>query len=465
MQDSCAFRDLFPVGGAPRATKPALTTGGQLTASTAEFAAPFERMRADARANSEPPAHAIPFTLIAVATAYVLLFLPLGRLDYSEVSAAALLGAALIGLAVCWPIFPRLAAIGIPVGYIGLAALLRDAAGGGSSGFGGLFLLPVLWLAVTAGRRELTVILTAMGVAQLVPLALVGAPAYPDSGWRGALVLTTVAAVTGLMVQRLVDETRQRNVLLQEQTDWLRRASAQLADQNELLLELDRLKDEFVATASHELRTPLTSISGYLEMSLDPAEGPLPPTQEAHLRIVQRNVDRLTVLVDQLLFLARADSHALELDRQPVDLGEVLNEAAETARPAASAKDIALVVEVESSPRAVADRRQLLRIVDNLVTNAVKFTPDGGTVRLAAREEGAAAVLEVSDTGPGIPPAEQPELFGRFFRGANAVDEAIAGSGLGLAISQVIAEAHGTTIRVDSAPGTGSTFSLALPRR
>lgn len=435
-----------------------------MTASTVELAARFARVRSDARATSQPPAHAVPFTLIAVATAYVLLFLPLGRLDYSEVSAAALLGAALLCLALCWPIVPRLATLGIPVGYIALAALLRDAAGGGSSGFGGLFLLPVLWLAVTAGRRELAVILAAMGVAQLVPLALVGAPAYPDSGWRGTLVLTTVAAVTGLMVQRLVDETRQRNVLLEEQTEWLTRASAQLADQNELLLELDRLKDEFVATASHELRTPLTSISGYLEMSLDPAEGPLSPTREAHLKIVRRNVDRLTALVDQLLFLARADSHALELDRQPVDLGDLLNEAAETARPAASAKGIALVVEAEPSQQAVADRRQLLRIVDNLVTNAVKFTPDGGTVRLAVRGDGAQAVLEVSDTGAGIPPGEQPELFGRFFRGANAVAEAIPGSGLGLAISQVIAEAHGTTIRVESPPGAGSTFSLTLPR-
>jgi signal transduction histidine kinase len=266
------------------------------------------------------------------------------------------------------------------------------------------------------------------------------------------------------MVERLVAETRQRNVLLEEQTEWLTRASAQLADQNELLLELDRLKDEFVATASHELRTPLTSISGYLEMSLDPVEGPLSPTREAHLKIVQRNVDRLTALVDQLLFLARADSHALELDRQPVDLGDVLIEAAETARPATSAKNIALVVEAEPSQQAVADRRQLLRIVDNLVTNAVKFTPDGGTVRLTVRRDGATAVLEVSDTGSGVPPAEQPELFGRFYRGANAVEEAIPGSGLGLAISQVIAEAHGTTIRVESTPGAGSTFSLALPR-
>jgi signal transduction histidine kinase len=302
-----------------------------------------------------------------------------------------------------------------------------------------------------------------MGAAQAIPLALIGAPAYPGSGWRGALVITTVATVTGLMVQRLIADTRRRSILLQEQTDSLTRVSAQLTAQNERLLELDRLKDEFVATASHELRTPLTSLSGYLEMSLDPAEGPLSPARERHLRIVQRNADRLTVLVEQLLFLARADSHPLELDRQPVDLGAILEEAVENARPAAGAKNISLLVAADPSLGVLGDRPQLLRVVDNLVANAVKFTADGGSVRLAARQEGDDAVLEVTDTGLGIPAAEQPDLFNRFFRGTNAIEKAVPGSGLGLAISQVIAEAHGTTIELESTPGVGSTFRLALP--
>jgi signal transduction histidine kinase len=379
----------------------------------------------------------------------VLLFLPADGLDYRFAGAAGILGAALLGLALCWPIAPRIASLGVPLGYLILAATLREAAGGATSGFGGLFLLPVLWLAVTAGRRQLALILAAMAAAQLLPIVLVGAPEYPKSGLRGALVLTTVAAVTGLMVQRLSADGRRR--------------TAQLADQNERLLELDRLKDEFVATASHELRTPLTSLSGYLEMSLDPAEGPLSPTREGHLRIVQRNADRLTVLVDQLLFLARADSHPLDLDRQPVDLEGILDEAAETARPAAHAKDISLLVEADAPPDVLADRPQILRVVDNLVANAVKFTPDGGTVRLAARREATTAIIEVTDTGLGIPPAEQRDLFNRFYRGTNAVEKAIPGSGLGLAISRVIAEAHDGTIQLESTPGAGSTFRLALP--
>jgi signal transduction histidine kinase len=414
-----------------------------LTASafTAEFAARFVRGNVDTRAKAEPPTQLLPFTAIAVATAYALLFVPPSHLDFREVSAAGLLACALLGLALAAPSVPRIAAIAIPVGYIVLVALLREAAGGSSSGFGGLLLLPVLWLAVTAGRRELAVILFAMAVAQLLPLGLVGPPKYPASGFRGAFVLTTVAAVTGLMVQRLVTETRK---------------------QNQRLLELDHLKDEFVATASHELRTPLTSLSGYLEMSLDPAEGTLSATRENHLRIAQRNADRLTVLVDQLLFLARADSHPLELRVEFVDVAELLTEAAENVGPAASAKNIKL--EVGTEPRhAVADRPQLIRVVDNLVTNAVKFTPDGGTVRLSVRGEGDAAILTVTDTGAGIPTSDLPDLFNRFFRGRNAVEDAVPGSGLGLAISQVIAEAHGSTIEVESTPGTGSTFRLALP--
>jgi signal transduction histidine kinase len=420
-----------------------------VTASTADLLTRFSRTPAKGKAKGQPPEHAVTFTLIAVVTAYTLVFLPAGQLDYSLVSAAGAFSAVLLGMTLLWPSHPRFASLAIPLGYLGLVVLLREAAGGATSGFGGLFLLPVLWLAVTAGRRELAVILAAMAAAQLVPLALVGAPDYPASGWRGSLVLTTVAAITGLMVQRLVADARRR--------------TAQLAEQNERLLELDRLKDEFVATASHELRTPLTSLKGYLEMSLDPAEGPLTPTREEHLRIVERNADRLTSLVDQLLFLARADSHPLELDPKPVDVAEIMNEAAETARPAACAKDIVLFVGEEQPLQALADRPQLVRVVDNLVTNAIKFTPDGGTVRLAARSEGSSAVLEVADTGAGIPAAEQPDLFKRFFRGANAIRTAVPGSGLGLAISQVIAEAHGGSIEVESAPGTGSTFRLALP--
>jgi len=255
----------------------ASTPGGLLTASTAEFVARFGRTRSDARAKSRPPEHAVPFTLIAVVTAYGLLFLPTGtRLDYTVVSAAAALSAALLGLILFWPVVPRLATLGIPLGYIALAALLREAAGGSTSGFGGLFLLPVLWLALTAGTRELAAILVAMGAAQAIPLAFIGAPAYPASGWRGAFVLTTVATVTGLMVQRLSQQSRRRNALLQEQADSLTRASAQLAAQNERLLELDgsRTSSSRPRRTSCGLRSPRSAATSRCLSILPKAPSP-----------------------------------------------------------------------------------------------------------------------------------------------------------------------------------------------
>jgi len=146
-------------------------------------------------------------------------------------------------------------------------------------------------------------------------------------------ILRRVTAAVEVRNQRLVTQAAKLErslALAHEARTEAEAARRALSDQNKRLRELDRLKDEFVATASHELRTPLTSISGYLEMSLDPAEGGLSPATESHLRIVQRNADRLSVLVEQLLFLARADSHPLEIERQQVDLGEMLTEAAET---------------------------------------------------------------------------------------------------------------------------------------
>jgi signal transduction histidine kinase len=410
------------------------------------------------------PANGVGFVVVAIATAFALLLVPSGRLDRTEVALAAGVAAATLGLALLWRWIPAVSRIGVPLCFLAVAALLRDAAGGATSGFGGLFLLPVLWLALTAGRRELGIILAAMLSAQLTPILLDGGSRYPQSTWRGAVILTSVAALMGLMVQRLVGAARSREALLQAQAETLSRTSAQLAEQNDRLLELDRLKDDFIAVVSHELRTPLTSIAGYLDMALDPEEEPLPPAVEGYLRVVRRNVDRLIGLVGQLLFLTRADSHPLELDLRPLDLREVLHEAFETARPTAQAKGIDLaVVAAEGLPPVLADRAELLRLLDNLASNAVRYTPSGGRVELRARREGERAVVEVADTGIGIAAHELPKIFKRFFRASSAVTNGIPGTGLGLAISQVVAEAHGTTITVESSLGNGSTFSARLP--
>jgi signal transduction histidine kinase len=401
------------------------------------------------------------FTLIAIAFAFAILLLPASRHDYREVSAAAVLAAGLLAVTLGWSRYPRVAVLAISIGYIVLAALLRDSAGGSASGFGGLFLLPVLWVAINGGRRELGAVLLAMFLAQYIPVVAIGAPDYPSSGLRAVLVLTSIAALTGLMVQHLVDEARGRAELLEEQAGSLERASARLAEQNERLVELDRQKDEFIAVLSHELRTPLTSISGYLNMALD-HDAAIPETERGYLTIVQRNVGRLMALVGQLLFLARAEAHPFELEPEPVDLTLVLQEAGQTARPAAERRNIALQVEASTPPLVLADRALLLQLVDNLVSNAVKFTPAGGKIGLTASRIPGRVVVSVTDTGVGIAADELPALFDRFSRATSATENAVPGVGLGLAICRVIAEAHDTEIEVESRPGRGSTFRFAL---
>jgi signal transduction histidine kinase len=232
---------------------------------------------------------------------------------------------------------------------------------------------------------------------------------------------------------------------------------------NEELRELDGLKDEFVALVSHELRTPLTSIRGYLELVLDGEPGSLDEEQARFLRVVERNAIRLQGLVGDLLFIAQVEAGRLALDHAPVDVAELAAEAVEAARPAADEKGLELVVETPDAAPVAGDRGRLSQLLDNLVSNAVKFTPAGGRVTVAAAGDGDRLVLTVSDTGIGIPTIEQPQLFQRFFRASSATSEAIPGTGLGLTIAKAIAEAHGGRIRCESAEGEGTTFTVELP--
>ena len=239
----------------------------------------------------------------------------------------------------------------------------------------------------------------------------------------------------------------------------------ELEDQNERLRELDRLKDEFVALVSHELRTPLTSIRGYLELVLDGEAGDLTDEQRQFLGVVERNAHRLLALVGDLLFLAQVDAGKLSLEMGAVDLASIAAEAVETARPLAEEKGVTLTLASSPLPLLAGDRIRLAQLLDNLVSNGIKFTPSGGRVDVRVRGEQAAAVVEVRDTGMGIPVDEQEHLFDRFFRTSKATEQAIPGTGLGLAISKAIVHAHGGQIAVASDEGQGTSFRVALPIR
>ncbi len=233
-----------------------------------------------------------------------------------------------------------------------------------------------------------------------------------------------------------------------------------LAYQNEQLLELDRLKDEFVSSISHELRTPLTSISGYVEVLL---EGETDAERRSHLSIVDRNAHRLLGLVSDLLFAARLQDGGLELDGEDVDLRRVVSHAVESAQPRAETGGVRLETVLVDVPPVRGEPDRLAQLLDNLISNAIKFTPPGGSVTVRLTATDGTVSIQVSDTGIGVPESERERLFERFFRSQTALERQIQGTGLGLHISKAIVEAHGGRIGVDSEEGSGTTFVVELP--
>jgi PAS domain S-box-containing protein len=274
-----------------------------------------------------------------------------------------------------------------------------------------------------------------------------------------ALTVSLVRGADGIVrgistIARDISDRRaaeaERDVLLRE-----------LAEQNERLRELDRMKDDFVASVSHELRTPLTSIRGYLELVRE--DGGLDEEQDRMLGIVDRNADRLLGLVTDLLFIAEVDAGKLKLERHRVQLGDVAGESVEAASPHARVAEIELNLDADDQLVVDGDRARLAQVFDNLISNAIKFTPAGGRIDVRVFRSDAAAVVEVSDTGSGIPEEEREHLFERFFRTSGAIRAAVQGTGLGLAIVVAIAASHGGTVRCESAEGGGAKFLVSLP--
>ena len=226
--------------------------------------------------------------------------------------------------------------------------------------------------------------------------------------------------------------------------------------------ELDRMRDAFVATVSHELRTPLTSISGFLEMMQEEEHG-LGETGRRYLDVIRRSTDRLHSLVEDLLLIAQIEAKRVELQLAPVDVAELLSRAVEAIRPSAADKGIELELLTDHPPLVRGDSKRLTQVLDNLVSNAVKFTNDGGKVTVSVRADGGDVRLEVADTGIGVPREEQGQVFSRFFRSSTATQLAIPGTGLGLSISRALVEQHGGTINFESAEGEGTQVVVTLP--
>jgi len=228
--------------------------------------------------------------------------------------------------------------------------------------------------------------------------------------------------------------------------------------------DLERLRDAFVAAVSHELRTPLTSISGFLEMLADEEES-LSETGRTYLAVLRRSADRLQRIVEDLLLVAQIEAHRLELRLAPCDLAEVASSAVAAAGPAAAEKGVDLVLSAEPGAPVRCDAQRLAQVLDNLVSNALKFTEAGGTVTVSTDRANGWARLVVADSGVGIPADEQEQLFSRFFRASTATRRAIPGTGLGLVIARAIVEEHGGTVSLESREGEGTRVTVSLPAR
>jgi len=229
------------------------------------------------------------------------------------------------------------------------------------------------------------------------------------------------------------------------------------------LKEAQRIQEEFIALVSHELRTPLTSIRGYTELLLE--EGLTEDQQRDYLNVVDRNSERLLAVVDDLLLVEQIESGTIPLELGEVVLNDLIEQAEEAAKPLATSRNIGLEIVTDPGLVTSGDASRLGQVLDNLISNALKYTPEGGNVSLTTTRVGENAQIEVADSGIGIPEAEQDQMFDRFFRTSNARLAAIPGTGLGLVVTRGIVEGHGGTIGFESTEGVGTTFRVVIPLR
>jgi two-component system NtrC family sensor kinase len=226
------------------------------------------------------------------------------------------------------------------------------------------------------------------------------------------------------------------------------------------LKELDRLKSDFIHTVSHDLRSPLTAILGYTE--LVERTGPLNSNQQEFLRRLQGSIQHITTLINDLLDLGRLEA-GFDTRRELVQLESVLKYSLDMFETQIKKKNIKLIVNIEEDLKALrANPIRIRQMLDNLLGNAIKYTPPEGRVHVSMSMQGNQVILKVEDTGPGIPPEEQGRVFEKFYRATNTV-EGVEGSGLGLAIVKSIVDSHQGRVWVESTIGKGSSFTVLLP--
>lgn len=228
------------------------------------------------------------------------------------------------------------------------------------------------------------------------------------------------------------------------------------------LRQIDRLKSEFINTISHDLRSPLTAVLGYVELL--ERVGTLNNAQREFVQRVQTSIQNITELVNDLLELGHIEA-GVDVQKELLPLDSLVQLAYETYEPVATEKGLQMRLALPPDGQSIelrGDPLRLRQMIDNLLNNAIKYTPEGGEIVIELEKQNGQAILRVSDTGPGIPPADQPHIFEKFYRATN-VPKGVGGSGLGLAIVKSIVDSHHGRIWVESILGKGSTFVVVLP--
>jgi PAS domain S-box-containing protein len=231
----------------------------------------------------------------------------------------------------------------------------------------------------------------------------------------------------------------------------------------DLQRQLARSKDEYLSLVGHELRTPLTSISAYTELLRELDADALAADGPALLEVIERNTGQLRRIIDELLELSALDTGHAAVSDAPVDLAEVVRASAQATRAAIAGVPLEVRTDVPDRLVLPGDGRRLRQVVDNLLGNAVKYSPDGGRITVTLRADGGAAELSVADTGIGVSPEDRKELFTRLYRSSSVRDRAIPGTGLGLAMSRAVVQRHHGTIEIVDHDGPGTTVLVRLP--
>jgi signal transduction histidine kinase len=226
--------------------------------------------------------------------------------------------------------------------------------------------------------------------------------------------------------------------------------------------ELKQLRSDLIAWVSHDLQTPLTSIQAILEALSDKILDD-PDQEKRYLETAQRNVQTLSALIDDLFQMAKIDAGGLPIDRSPNSLSDLISDTLESFSHIARQSELSIMGNVDANVDPVYMDVQLIgRVLNNLVSNAIHFTPEGGSISITAKRKGEQVNIIVRDTGEGIPPEDLPHVFESFYRGEKSRSRATGGAGLGLAIAHGIIQAHGGDIRIESKLGKGTTFTITL---